>query len=91
MPAGTFETASSVGTPLTRISCRTGWNRSVPLFQVSETVEAVTASTCSPLGVDGAVVSASVVTVTGALATEALYRASKAVTRNVTVCPGRSK
>jgi hypothetical protein len=43
-----------------------------------------------PLGVVGAVVSANVVTVTGALGVEALYRASNAVTRNVTVCPGRS-
>ena len=34
--------------------------------------------------------SGNVVTVTGALGVEALYRASKAVTRNVTVWPGRS-
>ena len=62
----------------------------MPLVQLSRTVEAVTSPTVSPPGVDGAVVSATVVTVTGALGVEALYWASKAVTRNVTVWPGRN-
>jgi hypothetical protein len=50
--------------------------------QRSKTVDAVTSSTDRPLGVDGAAVSAGVVTVSGALG-DALYCASKAVTRNV--------
>jgi hypothetical protein len=47
-------------------------NRSVPLVQRRNTVEAVTSPTVSPLGVDGAVVSDGVVTVTGSLGVEAL-------------------
>ena len=57
---------------MTRISCRTELNASVPLFQVSRTFEAVTVSTVSPLGADGAVVSGSVVTVTASLGVDAL-------------------
>jgi hypothetical protein len=90
VPAGTVENALAVGTPLTRISCRTGLNWSVPLFQVRRTFEAVTVPTVSPLGVDGAVVSGRVVTVTGSLGVDALYMASKAVTLNVRVWLGRS-
>jgi hypothetical protein len=46
--------------------------------------------TVSPLGADGAVVSATVVAVTGSLGVDALYMASNAVTLNVSVWPGRS-
>ena len=85
MPGVSVDHASFVGTPLTRTSCVTGPNSSVPLFHDNNTRESVTSSTDSPLGVDGAVVSGSVVTVTASLGAEALYWASNAVTLNRTV------
>src|SRR5262245_58674043 len=90
MPTMRLDSVSPLGTPLTRISWRTGSNASVPLFQLRNTVEAVTSPTVSPLGGAGGVVSDTVVAIAGALGDEPLKAASNAVTWKLTVWPGCS-
>ena len=80
-PGATLEWAFGVGTPLTRTSWVTGPKSSVELFHDTKIVPAVTEPRVNPLGVDGGVVSASVVTFSGALYAW-LYWKSEAITRN---------